>query len=131
LYTRWEVRRSWCWCGGDSESKVGRPGPPIHLRLVYAVLVCVGLAFELQGAQLFLRVSAGYAQGRHPIDHVHRNGEAINLVPNGQVEWSVDIAVLLVAADVQVLVIGAPVSEPVNQPRIPVKVEDDRFVLGE
>ena len=31
---------------------------------------------------------------------------------------------------VQVLVVGAPVSEPVNQPRIGVEREDHRFVPG-
>ena len=54
--------------------------------------------------------------------------EAVNLVANRQVERSVDVAFLLVAANVQVLVIGAPVSQPVDQPGIAVEVEDDRLV---
>src|SRR5262245_35417089 len=118
-------------CRLDHRLTLTRPDPPIYLRLIDAVLISIGLAFELHEAQLFLRVRAAGTKGRDSINDVHRNGEAINLIANGQIERSVDVAFFLIAADVQVLVIGAPISEPVNQPRVTVKVEDDGFVLGE
>ena len=106
------------------------PGPAIDLRLVDAIFVGVGLAFELHHAQLFFCVSAGCTQGGHAIDCVHSDGEAINLVPDSQVERRVDVAFFFVAADMQILMVGAAVREPVDEPRITVKIEDDRFVGG-
>jgi hypothetical protein len=37
----------------------------------------------------------------------------------------------LVAVDVNVIVVGAAVGQPVDQPRVGMEGEDDRFVLGE
>src|SRR3974377_2059241 len=88
-------------------SSFSRPGPPIHLRFIDAVLIGVGLAFDLHEVQLILGVSTAGAQGRDSIDYVHRNGEAIDLVPNGPVERRVDVAFLFVATHLPVLVVGA------------------------
>src|SRR4029450_603472 len=116
--TRQEAPRSW-------------PRPLIALRLVNSVLVGIALAVDLHVAQLLLDMRAGDPQARYPIDDVDRETEAVDLVTNGQIERRVDVALLLVAAHVQVLVIGAPVGQPMDQPRISVEVEDNGLVRGE
>ena len=54
--------------------------------------------------------------------------EAIQIVEYRHVEGGRDRSFLLVAAHVKVGVIGAAIGQPVNQPRVGVEGEDDRFV---
>ncbi len=65
------------------------------------------------------------------VDHVHDQVEAVEVVEHDHVERRRRRALLLVAADVDVRVVRAPVGEPVDQPRVPVVGEDDRPVGGE
>ena len=67
----------------------------------------------------------------HPVDDINRQIETINLVLYGELEGRVDIASFLVAAHVEILVVGAAVGELVNKPGIAMKVEDYRLVHGE
>ena len=78
-----------------------------------------------------LRCAAFVAQPRHAVDHVDDQVEARGLVQHRQLERRVDVALLLVAADVQVLVALEAIGELVNEPRVAVEVEDDRLVGGE
>ena len=57
--------------------------------------------------------------------------EPVEVVKHHHVEWRGRRALFFIAADVQVRVIGPAISQPVNQPRIAVKSEDDRFVFRE
>jgi len=68
---------------------------------------------------------------RNPVDDVNRQIETIDLVLDGKLERRIDIAVFLVAANMEVVVIGATVSKFVNQPGVAMEVENDRFVYGE
>ncbi len=52
--------------------------------------------------------------------------EAVDVVEHAHVEGRGRRALFLVAAHVDVVVVVAPVSEPVNEPRIAVEGEDDR-----
>src|SRR5262245_7920838 len=70
------------------------PRPFVDLRLVDAVLVGVGLTIDLHVAQLLFRVRAGHLQAWNAIDDVYRQAEPVDLVPNGQIEWGVDVAPL-------------------------------------
>ena len=72
-------------------------------------------------------VSGRVAQARHAIDRVDRHVEAVGLIADRQLQRGIDAAELLVAAHVEIRVIGAPIGELVNQPRIAVEVEDDRL----
>ena len=75
---------------------------------------------------------AGVAEARHPRSmSVHHQVEAVEVVEHDHVERRGGGALLLVAAHVQVVVVGAPVGEPVDQPRVAVVGEDDRPVGGE
>src|SRR5438034_9081625 len=57
--------------------------------------------------------------------------EPINVVLDGQLQRSVDIALFLVTADVHIAVIRAAVSQTMDEPRISVEIKDDGFVDGE
>src|SRR5262245_31737615 len=88
------------------------PRPLIDLGLVDPVLVGVALAIDLYVAQLLFDMRAGNTKPRHAIDDVDGEAETIDLVSNGQIERRVDVALLLVAAHVQILVIRAPICQP-------------------
>jgi hypothetical protein len=68
---------------------------------------------------------------RHAVDDVADQVEAVEVVQHRHVEGRGGGALLLVAAHVQVAVVGAPVGQPVDQPRVAVVGEDDRLVGGE
>ena len=70
-------------------------------------------------------------EARHPVDHIHDEVVAIHVVEHQNVEGSRGRPLFLVAADVEVRVVGAPVGQPVNQPRVAVVGEDDRPVARE
>ena len=71
------------------------------------------------------------AQAGHPVDDVHDQVEPVHVVHHHHVERRGGGAFLLVAADVEVVVVGAAVGEPVDQPRVAVVGEDHRPVGGE
>jgi hypothetical protein len=69
-------------------------------------------------------------QTRHPVEHVDHEVEAVHLIQNGQFERRVDVAFFLVAPYVQMFMIAEAIGQLVNQPRVTVEVEDDRFILA-
>ena len=71
------------------------------------------------------------AKSGHAVDHVDDEVEAVEVVEHDHVERRRRRALFLVAAHVQVRVVGAAVGEPVDQPRIAVVGEDDRPVARE
>ena len=71
------------------------------------------------------------SESGHTIDHVHDEVEAIKVVEHDHVEWCRRRALFDEATGVQVRVVGASISEPVDEPRIAVEREDDRFGSGE
>jgi len=76
-------------------------------------------------------VCAFYHQPRHAVDDINGQAETVDLVFDGQFQWCVDIALFLVAAYVQMLVIGAAVGQAVDQPGVTVEIENDRLIPGE
>ncbi len=109
----------------------GRPHPLVDFWQVGAVLIRVIDALDLPVAQRLFGVCTGCLKRWDAVNDIHGEAEAVDLVLDGQIEGRVDVAFFLVAAHVQVVVIGAPISEPVNQPGIPMEVEDDGLVFGE
>ncbi len=77
------------------------------------------------------QLDAPFARLRQAIDRVHHQMEAVELIQDCHVKWGRDCALLLVAANVNVVMVGPPVCETVNQPRIAVEGEDHMLVLGE
>jgi hypothetical protein len=76
-------------------------------------------------------VACARAEPGHAVDHVHHQVEAVEVVEHHHVERRRGRALLLVAAHVEVVVVGAPVGQPVDQPRVAVVGEDHRLVGGE
>jgi len=91
----------------------------------------VVFACDLLVAQGFSNTGSGDAETGHSVDGVNGQAEAVGLVANGQFQRRVDVALLLVASHVDVALARPAVSEPVDQPRIGVEVEDYRFVRSE
>src|SRR5262249_28948057 len=78
-----------------------------------------------------LGVSSSRTQLRHTIDDIVHQMETIEIVDYAHVEWRCRRAFFLVAPYVNVVMVRPPVRQPVNEPRIAMKCEDDRFVLRE
>ena len=76
-------------------------------------------------------VAGPRSQARDPVDHVDHQVEAVQVVEHHHVERRGGRALFLVAAHVQVVVVGPPVGQAVDQPRVAVVGEDDRLVRGE
>ena len=77
---------------------------------------------------LLAQAGRALAEPGHAVDHVHDQVEAVQVVEHDHVERRRGRALLLVAAHVEVAVVGAPVGEPVDQPRVAVVGEDHRPV---
>ena len=68
---------------------------------------------------------------RHAVDGVHYEMEAVQFVQHGHVEGRGDGSFFFVAADVNVIVIGPAVGQPMDQPGIGMEGEDNGLVPGE
>jgi hypothetical protein len=69
------------------------------------------------------------AQMRHPVNNTYHHTVSICAVPDCQLERDVNVALLHVAADVDVMLSLTSVSQAMDRPRVRVKVEDDRYVV--
>lgn len=107
------------------------PVPISDLLGIDAELVRVVFAFYLLVEQKFSNLRAGNVEARDPIDRVNREAESIRLVLNCQLQRSIDIALFLVPAYVNMVLARAAVRESVNKPGIGVKIKDYRFVWRE
>ena len=77
------------------------------------------------------RWAAARPERWHAVDDVLDQVEPVHIVAHRHVEGRGGRALFLVAAHVEVAVVGPPVREPVNEPRIAVVREDDRPVRRE
>ena len=71
---------------------------------------------------------ANGAQPRNSVDHIDSQIKAIYLVEDGELERRVDIALFLISAHMDVVMIPAAVAEFVDERRVRVEVENDRFI---
>ena len=108
--------------GGRFQFGIGVAHGPSHVRMG------VMPALELLLQQRLARMRAARPEEGHPVDHVDREREPVDLVLNRQLHRRVDVALLLVAADMNVVVVCPTVSQPMDEPGIGVEVEDDGFV---
>src|SRR5215813_1202579 len=108
-----------------------RPSPAGNIRFICAVLVGIVPAPDLLVVKLFHCPAADFQELGHSPDRIHGQAEAINLVLNGQFQRSVDVALFLVTADVQVLMVRATVGQAMDEPGISVEIENDRLIHGE
>jgi hypothetical protein len=73
------------------------------------MLVGVILALDLRVAELLLGMRPDHLQPWHTVDHIHRQTEPVDLILDRQLERRVDVAFLLAASNVQVVVVRTPV----------------------
>ena len=85
---------------------------------------------QLAFAELNQRIG-GRFKSRHATDGIQGELEAIHVVAHYHVEWSSRGPLLFVSANVEVVVVGAAVSEAMDQPRISVLSKDHRPAGGE
>src|SRR5262249_24801466 len=86
-----------------------RPAPPEYLGFVDAMLVGIQHASDLHILELLLGVRASCLEFRHAVYHIDRESEPVDFVVDGQLHRGVDVAVFLIPAYVQVLVVGSVV----------------------
>jgi hypothetical protein len=87
------------------------PSPPRNIRGVDAMFVCVPAAGDLPVAEFLLGMRANALKFGNAVDGVNRKTEAVGFVVDRQFHRCIDVPFLLVAAHVQVLVVGAPVGQ--------------------
>ena len=107
--------------GSPARSSRGRPGGPRRAR------GCTPGRQALVG-HLLAQAGGARAQPGHAVDHVHDQVEAVQVVEHDHVEGRRGGALLLVAAHVEVVVIGPPVGQAVDEPGVAVVGEDHRPV---
>ncbi|CRK12876.1 hypothetical protein BN1723_009833, partial [Verticillium longisporum] len=89
------------------------------------------LGANLLVAQGLPRGGTAVVQARDAVDGVDGEAEAVRLVADGQLEGRVNVALFLVAADVEVGGAGPLVGQAVDEPGVRVEVEYDGDVGGE
>ena len=82
---------------------------------------------ELVAQELF-EMSADALQARDAVDYVTRDVKSIQIVQNRHIEGSSGCSFFLVSADMEIVMIGTPISKAVNQPGITVIGKDDWLV---
>src|SRR5579859_4109588 len=108
-----------------------RPSPAGNIGLVSTVLIRVIPARDLLIVESFHSAAPNLLKLRHALDRVHGQTETINLVLNRQFQRRIDIALFLVAANVQILVICAAVRQAMDEPGVSVKIKNDRLIYRE
>ena len=105
-----------------------RPLPTCDFRAVDPVLVSMATACDLAVAEFLFGMGTDPLKSRDPVNCVDCETEPVRLIVNCQFHRRVDVALLLVAAHMQVPVVCAAIGETVNQPGIAMEVKDDWLV---
>ena len=104
-------------------SAYAAPFPVANLGQVVTVLCDIAPVIEQFITDGLLSVSGPCAHLGHAVDHIADQSEAIQLIAHAHVKRRRGRALFLVSAHMEVLMVGAPVSEAVNQPRVAVKAK--------
>ena len=91
-----------------------RPLPGLNVGAIDAMLVSVVPALNLQIVEFLFCVSSDSLQFRDAVNRIDGQTEAIDLVLDGQIEWCVDVSFFLVAANVHVVMVRAPISQAMD-----------------
>src|SRR5213593_4601665 len=116
------------WAGMSTRKSTRCPGPVANLWHVVAVLPDVLPMLGQPVVEHRLELRHARAEAGHAIDDIAEQVKPVEIVEHHHVEWRRRRAFLLVAMDVEVGVIGPPISQAVDQDRIAVKREDYGFV---
>ena len=108
-----------------------RPLPAGNIGPIDTVPVRVGPAGDLVIEKFRQGGAANPLQSWNVLNHIHGQGEAIDLILDRQLQRSVDIPLFLITMDVEVVMVAATVSQAMDEPRISVEIENDWFIRGE
>src|SRR6478735_2266477 len=112
-------------------ARSGGPCPVGYLGGVLALLAGVGTGLDALVDHELADVAGRGGQAGHPVDHVHDQVVAVQVVQHDHVEGRGGGALLHVAADVEVVVPVPAVGQPVDERRVAVVGEDHRLIGGE
>src|SRR5581483_4462759 len=104
------------------------PGPRAYCGRVLAFLARVGAGADAFVCHVLAELGGVRHEARHAVDHVDDQVEAVEVVEHDHVERRGGRALLLVPAHVEVVVVGAPVRQAVDEPGVAVVREDDGAV---
>src|ERR1700692_2494634 len=104
-----------------------RPLPVADRRTIDALAVCKVDTVDDLAFQPLLHVCPGALESGNTIDHINRQVEAVDLIADRKFERRVDVALLFIAANMDVAVVGSAIGELVDQPRISMEVAEDRL----
>src|SRR2546421_2428386 len=108
-----------------------RPGPVAHVRHVLAVIPRVLPVPQSLVHHVLPDVTGARPQPGNPVDDIHHQVEAVEVVQHHHVKRGRRCPLLLVAAHVEVIVVLPPVGQPMDQPGIAVIGEEHRPVGGD
>src|SRR3954451_3642657 len=104
------------------------PDPVTELLTIGAVLMSISQVPDNFVLHLFFQVGGPVRQSRHAIDDIDDKGKAVGLIKNCQLQWRIDVALLLVTPNMQVFVVLEAIGQLVYQPWITMEVEDHWLV---
>ncbi len=107
------------------------PSPAKKLGIVLAVFRNVLLVIKQGVANGLLGIGGARTELRQPVNYVLREVKTIQLVEHASVEGCRQRAFPLVAADVQIVVVGPEAGKLMDQPRVAMESEDRRLVSRE
>jgi hypothetical protein len=90
------------------------PFPIRDLGTIHAEFVGVLFTRDLLVDEVLANAGAGDAETRHPVNRIDGQAEAIGLIPDGQLQRRVDVALFLVAAHMDVVLTWPAVGEAVD-----------------
>src|SRR5262245_50008068 len=107
------------------------PPPTADFGCVLAVCVDIFLVVDQRVADRLFGIGRSRPQLRNAVNHITHQMEAVEIVTHTHVEGGGGCPLFLVPAHMQILMVGAPVGEPVNQPGVSVKCKYDWLIGSE
>src|SRR6266567_492387 len=107
------------------------PQPVADLRHILTMLRNVLLVLQEFVADRLFGIRRAGSEPRDAVNDIGHEMEPVQIIQDRHIERRRRGAFFLVAAHVEIGMIGAAVGEPVNQPRVAMEGKDDRLVLGE
>ena len=108
-----------------------RPLPAGHIGPVSPVFEGIIPAGDLFIVKSRQGGAADSLQSGNVLNRIHGQSETIDPILDRQFQGGIDVALFPIAVHVHVRMVGAAVSQPVDEPGISVKIENDWFIDAE
>jgi len=107
------------------------PSPIRQFRRIHTLVISIIFRLDLFIQQMLSDRRALVSQMWHIINRIHSQAESISSIADGKLEWSVDIALFSVPANMNIILTLTLVCQAMNQPWVGMEVENARFVVSE